>query len=108
MLNNNLIKPLCLSFRTPPDLRPQAILIGKMIPEWLKQGLKPVILTYQKARAWHIEAPIYQIPAFKISRFLNKIPPVKRILRQKYYLKTVSQVSKVIKEFIVCYYKHFI
>ncbi|MBU4375843.1 hypothetical protein KKH38_05055, partial [Patescibacteria group bacterium] len=65
------LKILCLSFRTPPAVRPQAILIGKMIPEWIKQGVSPVIITYESGGKWDINAPVYTIPQFNISRLCN-------------------------------------
>ncbi|MBF0179134.1 MAG: glycosyltransferase [Magnetococcales bacterium] len=62
------MKLLCLSFWTPPQPRPQAILIGKMIPEWRRQGLEPVILTYENQGEWAIDAPLTTIPVFQRDR----------------------------------------
>src|SRR3989344_9046948 len=66
------IKPLCLSFWTPPTNRPKAILICKMIPEWINQGIRPVIVTYEKNGDWNIDTPVYKIPQFKLRDFINR------------------------------------
>ena len=65
------IKPLCLSFRTPPTVRPQAILIGKMIPEWMAQCLEPVIITYESNGDWDIGAHEYQQSTPSVSCVVN-------------------------------------
>lgn len=92
----NKLKPLCLSFWTPPLVRPQAILIGKMIPEWMRQGVKPVIITYETGAAdWEISAEVYKIPQFKMNRVLSRIAPLRRLKWNGYY-KKVAEVSEEI------------
>ena len=100
-MNNNQqpIRPLCLSFYTPPLNRPQSILIGKMIPSWMNYGLKPVIVSLESCGQWQINAPIYQIPDFKINKYLNQIPGVRNILEKKYYQKIFNITKKVIKKY---------
>ncbi len=92
---NNKIKVLCLSFRTPPAVRPQAILIGKMIPEWIKQGVSPVVVTYESGGKWDIDAPVYAIPQFSISRLCSKILPARYYLRRKYYKKILNRLKSI-------------
>ncbi len=92
------MKILCLSFRTPPAVRPQAILIGKMVTEWINQGVKPVIVTYKGVEKWDIDLPIYQIPKFYVNNFLNRIPPLRMILRRRYYKKLVGIIEQIIKK----------
>lgn len=98
MGTNTKIKPLCLSFRTPPSNRPQAILIGKMIPEWIAQGLRPVIATYEAGGDWGLDTPIYKIPQFEINKYLDRIPPVRGFLRQQYYKRATAMVEEIIKK----------
>ncbi|MBI4138621.1 glycosyltransferase [Candidatus Uhrbacteria bacterium] len=64
MNTNKEIRPLCISFWTPPLIRPQAILMQKMIPEWCRQGVEPVIVTYDICGQWDIDIPIYHIPPY--------------------------------------------
>jgi glycosyltransferase involved in cell wall biosynthesis len=97
-MDNNKIKVFCLSFRTPPAIRPQAILIGKMIPEWIRQGISPVILTYESEGTWDIGVPVYKISKFSINKYLNRIPPVRMFLRRRYYNKLVKICLKIIKK----------
>lgn len=93
------IKPLCLSFWTPPVVRPQAILIGKMIPEWIRQGVKPVVITYEAgAGDWDISAEVYKIPQFKMSRFLSRIVPLRRLKWNSYYKKLAGTAEEIIKK----------
>ena len=92
------LKVLCLSFRTPPAVRPQAILIGKMIREWIRWGLRPVIVTYAKEEKWEIGLPVYQISQFRINGFLNRVPFVRAILKRRYYKKLVSTVGVIVKK----------
>jgi len=94
MSQNFRKKILCLSFWTPPVVRPQSILIGKMIPEWIKQGIEPVVVAYEKCGDWNINAPVFKIPIFSINRILSRIPLLRECLRFMYYKK----IAKVIKE----------
>lgn len=97
-MNSQKIKVLCLSFRTPPAVRPQAILIGKMLPEWIRQGLSPVVITYEGEGDWDINAPVYKIPKLSLNKYLNKFPPLRMIFRRRYYRKLGDECLKIIKE----------
>jgi len=91
----NKIKILCLSFHTPPAVRPQAILIGKMIPEWIRQGLEPVIITYEESGEWDINAPVFKIKNFCINKFFNKIQPLREFFRYRYYKKLTDIIEDI-------------
>ncbi len=93
----NEIRPLCLSFWTPPLIRPQSILIGKMVSEWISQGINPVIITYKVCDGWNIDAPIYKIPQYKINKYLSKFFLIRVLLRYYYFQKLFKQAKKVIK-----------
>ena len=95
---NTEIRPLCLSFWTPPIVRPQSILIGKMIPEWERQGVRPVIMTYDICGDWQIGLPIYKIPQFSIGKRLAKIPGLVTIFEIFYYRKLFRAAKKIIKK----------
>ncbi|OGZ34036.1 MAG: hypothetical protein A2Y98_02955 [Candidatus Portnoybacteria bacterium RBG_19FT_COMBO_36_7] len=97
-MENKDLKVLCLSFWTPPIVRPQSILIGKMIPEWVRQGINPVILTYDICGDWQIDLPIYKIPQFKINKYLNKLK-LATILEYFYYRKLLRTAKKIIEEY---------
>lgn len=94
---NNQIRPLCISFRHPPEVRPQAILIGKMIPEWIKQGLQPTIVTYKSEGKWDIDAPIYYLPTCKINRLYVILPFLSEFVWQRHYKKTFEAIRKIIE-----------
>jgi hypothetical protein len=79
------LKPLCLSFWTPPVVRPQSILIGKMLPEWVAQGLKPVLITYDVCGTWDINIPLYRIPALRLPRLVWYSRLVTRLAHHRYY-----------------------
>jgi len=92
MLNTNL-KVLCLSFHTPPALRPQAILIGKMIPEWIKQKVSPAIATYKTEQKWDINAPMHFVELREIKGNI-----ISRNLRQwRYYQKEAKKLAEFAK-----------
>ncbi|MDD5290991.1 MAG: glycosyltransferase [Patescibacteria group bacterium] len=93
------IKVLCLSFWTPPAVRPQSILIGKMIPEWIKQGLEPVIITYDVCGDWGINAPVYKIPKFKINRYFNKYFLIRNFFATRYYKKLCKIAEDIVKNY---------
>lgn len=96
MKNINKLNILCLSFWTPPIIRPQSILIGKMIPEWLKQGADPVIITYDICGDWRIGAPVYKIPKFKINKYLNKYFLIRNFFTKRYYKKLYKITKDVV------------
>ncbi len=89
---------LCLSFRTPPAVRPQAILIGKMIPEWIRQGVQPVIVNYDNNGDWGIDVPIYSVPFFRINRFAAKLPFVREALEYIYLRRLCRKLKPIIRE----------
>ncbi|PIR12980.1 hypothetical protein COV49_03690 [Candidatus Falkowbacteria bacterium CG11_big_fil_rev_8_21_14_0_20_39_10] len=92
------LKVLCISLRTPPAVRPQAILIGKMIPEWIRQGVEPVAVTYEGGEDWDIDIPVYKIPQFKINRYLNKLILLRWFLRFWYYKKISQTIAEITKK----------
>lgn len=94
---NNDIRPLCICFRHPPEVRPQAILIGKMIPEWIKQGLKPVVVTYKSEGKWDIDAPVYYLPTCKTNRLYAILPFLSKFIWQRHYKKTFEAIRKIIE-----------
>ncbi|MFA6552480.1 MAG: glycosyltransferase [Candidatus Paceibacterota bacterium] len=91
------IRPLCLSFWAPPVLRPQSILIGKMIPEWIRQGLKPVIISYDNGD-WDINAPVYKISEFSAKNQFQSLPIIRNIREWLYYEKAYRLAKKIIKK----------
>ena len=95
----NKIRPLCLSFRTPPSNRPQSILISKMVPEWIAQGVIPAVVTYDAGGDWEISAPVYKISQFDINKYLNKIPFVHGFLRSRYYKGILGEIEEIIKKY---------
>jgi glycosyltransferase involved in cell wall biosynthesis len=64
------LRVLCLSFWAPPLVRPQAILIGKMIPELVRQGVEPIVVTYENCGEWNVDASVYTIPPFSVPKGL--------------------------------------
>jgi len=97
------LNPLVLSFRTPPAVRPQSILIGKMMAEWQRQGTNPVIITYDNNGDWTTNLDVYNIPQFRVSRYfnnryINKIFPIKYWLEDLYYQKIFKITKKIIKK----------
>jgi glycosyltransferase involved in cell wall biosynthesis len=96
-MNKQDLKILCLSFWTPPIVRPQSILIGKMIPEWQKQGVNPVIMAYDICGDWRINLPIYKIPRFGVKKWQSKIPGFVILLEYFYYQKLFRMAKKIIK-----------
>ena len=96
------IKLLCLSFWTPPLVRPQSILIGKMIPEWINQGIDPFVMTYDVCGDWNIDITILKIPQFEASKFF-KITPLISVLnlfkKQRYYRKLYKIAKGLIKKY---------
>lgn len=97
-LEKNKVRPLCLSFRTPPSNRPQSILISKMAPEWIAQGVNPAIITYDAGGDWEISAPVYKIQQFSINKYLSKIPFVHGFLRGQYYKNILTEAEEIIKK----------
>jgi len=95
---NKKLKALCLSFRTPPAVRPQAILIGKMIPEWIRQGIEPAVITYKDDAEWEIDIPIYRIPAFRYNRYLDRLPPLRELRKYFYYKKMAPVVAGIARK----------
>lgn len=90
------MKILCFSPHTPPEIRPQAILIGKMVPEWIRQGISPVIFSLP-GEDWNIDVPKYKMPKFKPNKFLTRIPGYFRFAEFFYHKK----LAKICKEIIV-------
>jgi hypothetical protein len=91
------LKPLCLSFWTPPVVRPQSILIGKMLPEWLRQGLKPAVITYDLCGRQNTAIPTYHVPAYKAPRVVWYSSLLTRLAYSRYY-ETIYRISCAVIE----------
>lgn len=89
------IRVLCLSFWTPPVIRPQSILIGKMIPEWVRQGVEPVIMTYDVCGQWDIGVPTFTIPVFKAEGGRGVLR--RNILEWRYYRRMYRTIKAVVE-----------
>lgn len=97
-MKKNKIKVLCLSFWTPPLVRPQSILIGKMIPQWIKQGVEPIIMTYDSCGQWEINCPIYRIKQIKVNKYFNKFTILRELFVKRYYQKIYKYAEKIIRK----------
>src|SRR3989338_1848784 len=95
---------LCLSFWTPPIIRPQSILIGKMIPEWMRQGISPVIVSYDVCGDWKINATVYHVPERTRRQFPN-IPLIKQGYRlfeeHSYFEHLFKIVAPLVKKYSI-------
>jgi len=91
------LKPLCLSFWTPPVVRPQSILIGKMLPEWMRQGLKPVVITHDTCGRNITAIPTYHVPAFRAPRIVWHSPLLLRLAYTRYY-EAIYRISRTVIE----------
>jgi len=91
------LKPLCLSFWTPPVVRPQSILIGKMLPAWLRQGLKPAVITYDVCGRQKTAIPTYYVPAFKAPRIVWYSALLTRLAYSRYY-EIIYRISRTVIE----------
>ena len=89
----NNVKILCLSFWTPPIVRPQSILIGKMIPEWVRQNASPIIITYDICGKWEMNVPIYTISQHKIKNRFFALP-IFRLIDEYFYYKKLFRIGK--------------
>lgn len=92
------IRLLCLSLWTPPLVRPQSILIGKLVPEWIRQRLKPVIINYDICGHWDIDVPIYSIPVMKTIRGARYLPLIESFQEKQYLKKIYNIVSKIVRQ----------
>ncbi|HLD28277.1 MAG TPA: formyltransferase family protein [Patescibacteria group bacterium] len=90
------MKVLCLSFWTPPLVRPRAILIGKMIPQWICQGLESIIVAYEGDDSWQPDAQVYKIKPFTLDSWARKSAIMRNIYEFLYYQKLYFQVKKII------------
>jgi glycosyltransferase involved in cell wall biosynthesis len=96
-MDNGKLKVLFLSFWSPPEIRPRAIAIGKLMPEFLKQGVDPVIVTYHSEYEWKIGSPIYKISPYTINIFSKRNAFVRIFLEYIYYKKNYYFLKKIIK-----------
>lgn len=96
-LSGTVIKPLCLSFWTPPVVRPQSILMGKMLPEWVRQGLQPVVITYDLCGSRDCAVPFYHVPAFRPPRIVWYSSLLTRLAYSRYY-ETIYRISRTVIE----------
>lgn len=87
-------KILAISFWTPPIVRPQSILFGKMIPEWIKQGVNPFIASYEHEKKWNIDLPTHFVNKNEIKGNLIK----RNIDQLKYFNNEAKRLSQFAKE----------
>ena len=89
---------LCMSFWLPPLIRPQSILIGKMLPEWINQNLKPVVMGYTSTLDWEIDLPVCRIPQQLSVRIIPRVPVLSQFVDGRYLNKLYKVASVLIRE----------
>ena len=93
MQSTQNIKPLFLSFWTPPAVRPRANAAGKIIPELMRQGVFPIVMTYKICGDWNIDLPVYKISELrKRGRFIGILDEF------LYYLRLFNTARAIIKK----------
>ena len=95
------LRVLCISFWTPPVVRPQAILLGKMLPEWERQGISPVLLSIAQKEKWEgVSFPQYYIPAIPglVSRIVGRVPLLREWSDSLYQWYWARVAEKIIKD----------
>jgi glycosyltransferase involved in cell wall biosynthesis len=93
------LRLLCLSFWTPPIVRPQSILIGKLLPEWKNQGIEPVVLTYETCGNWDVNFPIFKIPQYSCRMGIRYIPFLNRVNEKLYFERLYNVASEIIRKY---------
>ena len=68
-----------------------------MIPEWLNQGITPVIASYA-GEDWNIDLPRYRLPVFKPNKLFARVPGFRRLAEYWYYHQVTSICIKIIKK----------
>ena len=92
------LKILYLGFWSPPEIRPRAIAVGKLMPELIRQGVRPVIITYKSDTEWEINTPIYKISPYLIRGIFKKITITRVIAEYFYYKNTFKEIKRIIKK----------
>ena len=69
-----------------------------MIPEWINQGLIPVIVTYDICGDWDIDVPVYKIPQNKTSKIVKVVSHVTGFFENRYYKEIFKYCERLIKE----------
>lgn len=94
------MRPLILSFWTPPAVRPRAIMAGKIIPELVRQGEEPVVMTYETCGDWNAGFTIYKIPEPYKAKTKNLL--LRKIFslwnERHYFNDLVRDAKKIIKK----------
>ena len=94
---------LVLAFHTPPQVRPRAIMIGKIVNQMIRQKIEPVILTYDTCGIWNINLTVHTISPFVLEKNkLSEIPIVKTLranwMEFLYYMKIFKKTEGIIKK----------
>ncbi len=95
------LRVLCISFWTPPVVRPQAILLGKMLPEWQRLGITPVLLSIAQKEKWQgVSFPQYYIPAISgiISRIVGRFPLLRELSDSLYLWYWAQRAERIIRD----------
>ncbi len=77
-------------------------MVGKIIPEMIEQGAKPIIVAYENQGGWNIDAPLYTVPQFKPRGWWQRIPILRNLvivfLEWYYYEKLYRIVKNIIEK----------
>lgn len=91
------LQPLFLGFWAPPVIRPQAMLLGKMLPEWLRQGVTPTLVTFDSNGEWGIDVHKHLIPRF-IPKGIWCWPYLNFFAQYLYWRKIANDLVSVVRE----------
>lgn len=92
------LRLLLLAFWAPPLIRPRAIQIGKLVPEWIRQGVEPVIVRYADLGEWEAKVPLYGVPIFRAGGLAARFALGRFLVERRYYAMLFERALSIIKE----------
>lgn len=68
-----------------------------MIPEWITQGLDPIVVAFDICGDWDINVPVVGVPQFKSNLLFRHVTPLAKIFQAKYYESLCTICEKIIR-----------
>jgi glycosyltransferase involved in cell wall biosynthesis len=69
-----------------------------MLPEWLRQGVTPVVGSYAKTSDWDLDVPKYQVPQLNLPRSSRFVPLWGRLANRTYNRACTELLATVVKK----------
>lgn len=98
MTNSTPSNIMVISLWSPPEIRPQAFLIDKLIKEWHKQNFSPILVSYESSQKSVLPCKHITIPQYKPLKFFNRTTSLCGWHKLLFHIASILRLKRITKQ----------